>query len=139
MPIVMVAPDDGGKNYVPRYRTNYHPDFTQTGIDAIRALRKATAADREFFAGVRSQCGRMDPAGARWASDEVKAATRLEKACTLALRWIDGDAGATYPRHWPTELVDELDRVLGVAYLADGQHQDLPLAIRAMRSPAGRA
>lgn len=134
MPVVMVAPNDGGRHPVPRYSASFGPDFGQVGASAIRNLRKGAVADREFFASVRNQCGRVDPVGARWASDEVKAAARLEKACTLALRWIDADVGATSPRQWALEMTVDLDRALSAAYLAEGLHQDGILEARALCS-----
>lgn len=138
MPIVMVHPDDGGRHPVPRYQANLGPDFGEVGTAAIRGLRKSAAADREFFAGARDRCGRNDPAGARWASGEAKANARMERACTLVLRWIEGEPDATYPRQWPVEMADDLDRALISAYLAEAQHQDGLMAIRDLCSPMGR-
>lgn len=94
-------------------------DFGDAGVMAIRAMRKSAIADREFFTGIRNQCGRDNPDAARYAAVEIKTRLRLEKACTIVLKWIDGDTGYTVPRQWPSEMSGELRLALSAAYLAD--------------------
>jgi hypothetical protein len=84
---------------------------------SLRAARRSAALRREEHQA--SQKATTDREAARRWSDLAKREMRVERACSLALGWIEGDGKVVAPPcDWPVELCEELDEVLRDAMLS---------------------
>ena len=80
---------------------------SETVCGRLRDWRKEAIKDQEEFLANQ----KAFPIEGRWFKEEARHSLKIQRACTLALSWFEGNDAV--PHKWPIDLASEVQFIAG--------------------------
>ena len=88
----------------------------------LKIKRKEAVKEQEYFLSLQKEFGK-EKEYFKFFKEESRYWLKIQRACTLHLPWFGGEGGVVRPKHWPIDLVNQLDRVSNWIILGEDHEQ----------------